>query len=57
MKKLLAIVVLGLLTACSMEQSTKTITNCADNLYSKNNQNDVPDIINLMILKKVGKLE
>jgi len=36
MKKLLGIVVLGLLISCSKDVSEKTLTNCADNSYSEN---------------------
>ena len=58
MKKLLAIVVLGLLTACSMEQSTKTLTNCADNWYSKKNRKSLPEnFVGLITLKAVPQNE
>tara|TARA_A100001011_G_scaffold391024_1_gene475620 strand:+ start:1612 stop:2103 length:492 start_codon:yes stop_codon:yes gene_type:complete len=36
MKKLLGIVVLGILISCSKDVSEKTLTNCADNSYSEN---------------------
>ena len=42
MKKLLAIVVLGLLSSCSLDNSTKTLTNCADHIYSNKERKFLP---------------
>lgn len=42
MKKFLGIVVLGwLLSNCSVDKSVKSITNCADHYYSKNNKRSI----------------